>query len=159
MHSSCAYKFTRNSSSVKINASLYKSSTSLTISLIGIILILLTIGVVGYIIVTDVTNSVSTTVNSGSAYDNLTQLKSDYNNLSQKYSALNEQLGTHAENNVKTNYNEGKLKLSELNETINSIESDINKGASDKIISSEINQAKEDIKEAEEVYNNITASK
>ena len=129
-------------------------TTSLTISLIGIILILLTIGVVGYIIVTDVTNSVSTTVNSGSAYDNLTQLKSDYNNLSQKYSALNEQLGTHAENNVKTNYNEGKL-----NETINSIESDINKGASDKIISSEINQAKEDIKEAEEVYNNITASK
>lgn len=134
-------------------------TTSLTISLIGIILILLTIGVVGYIIVTDVTNSVSTTVNSGSAYDNLTQLKSDYNNLSQKYSTLNEQLGTHAENNVKTNYNEGKLKLSELNETINSIESDINKGASDKIISSEINQAKEDIKEAEEVYNNITASK
>ena len=51
------------------------------------------------------------------------------------------------------------MKLSELNETINSIESDINKGASDKIISSEINQAKEDIKEAEEVYNNITASK
>ena len=45
-------------------------TTSLTISLIGIILILLTIGVVGYIIVTDVTNSVSTTVNSGSAYDN-----------------------------------------------------------------------------------------
>lgn len=142
----------------KSRLKLFKT-TSLTISLIGIILILLTIGVIGYILVTDVTNSVSSTVNSGSAYDNLTQLKSEYNNLSQKYSALNQELGIHAENEVKTNFNEGKLKLEELNQTIASIQSDINKGAPDKTIQNEINQAREDIKEAEEVYNNVTSSK
>lgn len=142
----------------KSRLKLFKT-TSLTISLIGIILVLITVGVVGYVVVTEVTDSVSTTVNSGSAYDNLTQLRSEYNNLSQKYSALEQQLGTNADNDVKTTFNEGKLKLSELNESIGSIESDINKGASEETIQNEIKQARDDIKESEEVYNNLTGAK
>ena len=53
-------------------------TTSLTISLIGVILILITIGVIAYIGVSTLTNSVSTTVSSGSAYDQLNQVKSEY---------------------------------------------------------------------------------
>lgn len=131
-------------------------TTSLTISLIGVILILLTIGVIGYVGVSELTNSVSTTVSSGPAYDNLTQLKSEYNNLSYKYSTLDKQLGTNVDPNVKTQFNNGKLKVSELNNTINSIQNDINNGESDQEIQNEINQAREDMNEAEGVYNNIT---
>ena len=59
-------------------------TTSLTISLIGVILILLTVVVAGYVLVSDLTNSVSNTVRTGSSYDNLTQLKSEYANVSQQ---------------------------------------------------------------------------
>ncbi|WP_455646195.1 hypothetical protein [Methanosphaera sp.] len=134
-------------------------TTSLTISLIGIILILLTLFVMGYVFVSGVTNSVSTTVNSGASYDDLNQLKAEYNNLSQKYTSLNQQLGTTPDANTKTTFNNGKIKLSELNQTLTELESDIDKGTSDQAINNKISQAKEELKEAEGIYNNITASK
>ncbi|WP_069592961.1 hypothetical protein [Methanosphaera sp. WGK6] len=134
-------------------------TTSLTISLIGIILILLTLFVVGYIFVSGVTNSVSTTVNSGASYDDLNQLKMEYNNLSQKYTSLNQQLGTMPDANVKTMFNNGKIKLSESNQTLTELESDIGNGKSDQFIKNKISQVREELKEAEGIYNNITASK
>ncbi len=130
-------------------------TTSMTISVIAVVLIIVSIGIAGYVGVSQVTSSVTNTVNSGASYDSLNQLRSEYNNLSKKYTDLDQQLGTSPDATIKTTFNNGKVKLSELNQSISSIESDINKGEDDKIVQDEITQAKEEFKEAEDVYNQL----
>jgi len=131
-------------------------TTSLTISLIGVILILITIGVVAYIGVSGLTNSVSTSVSSGAEYDQLNQIKSQYNNVSESYLSLSNQVTQSKDKNLKTTYNNGKLKLSEANTTINSIENDIHNGKSEDVIKSKIDSVNEDLNFVKETYSNIT---
>lgn len=134
-------------------------TTSLTISLIAVLLILVSIGIVAYIGVSDVSNSVSNTVSNGASYDSLNQLKSSYANLSKQYQALDDKLGNRPDVNVKSTFNNGKLKLSELNQSIGSIESDISKGESDEVINAEIKDANEQLREATDIYNQLTSSR
>lgn len=134
-------------------------TTSLTISVIGVILILLTVGVGGYLIVSGVTNTVSTTVSSGSAYDQLDQLKSDYGNISIKYDDLNKKLGTNPDPVVKTNFNNGRLKLSEINQTLSSIQSDISNGKPESDINSKMDKVKNELKEVKDLYGQLTGTK
>jgi predicted PurR-regulated permease PerM len=132
-------------------------TTSLTISLIGVILILITIGVIAYIGVSSVTNSVSTSVSSGAEYDQLNQLKSQYNNVSETYMSISNQITQSKDKNLKTTYNNGKLKLSEANTTINSIEKDIHNGKSEDVIKSKVDSVNEDLKFVKETYSNLTS--
>lgn len=141
----------------KSRLKLFKT-TSLTISVIGIILILLTIVVIGYVAVSGLSNTVSTTVSSGSAYDQLDVLKSEYGNISQKYSDLNSKLGQNPDTGVKTTYNNGKIKLSEVGQGLSSIQSDINAGKSDEEIQTKMNKTREDLKEVEDIYKQISGT-
>ena len=130
-------------------------TTSLTISLLGVILILLTIGVIGYVAVSGLSDTVSTTVSSGSAYDQLDQVKSQYNDINSKYIQLDKKLGTDPDAGVKTTFNTGKVKLSEINQTLTSIQSDINNGKSEADVQKKLNQTKNDLNEVNEIYNQI----
>lgn len=134
-------------------------TTSLTISLLGVILILITIGVIAYIAVSGLTNSVSSTVNSGASYDELNQLKSQYVNVSQQYSSINNDVIASEDQNLKMIYNNGKLKLSQINTTLSSIETDIHNQKSDSEIKPKIDSVKENLKYVRETYSNITTSK
>ena len=133
-------------------------TTSLTISLIAIILIVVSIGVVAYIGVTDLSSSVTHTVNSGSAYESLNQIKADYGNLSKQYDELDKQLGTKPDIEAKSQFNTGKIKLSEVNQSITEIEGDISKGESEENINKQLDQAKEELKSARETYSQLTQS-
>ncbi|MCD7781235.1 MAG: hypothetical protein LUG89_00835 [Methanosphaera sp.] len=131
-------------------------TTSLTISLLAVILLLITVFVIAYMGVASVTDTVTTTVDSGSSYDQLNQIKSHYNNLTSQYDDLNERLGTSPDTTTKTTFNEGKIKLSEANQTIAEIESSINNGESQDDINDLISTANSQLEEAEGVYNNIS---
>lgn len=133
-------------------------TTSLTISLIGIILILISIGVIAYIGVSGLTNSVSTTVNSGSSYDQLNQLKSEYSNVSEQYLSISDKVATSSDQNLKTRYNEGKIKLSEANTTLSTIESMINNGKPDDEIQAQVKSAKENLEYVKSNYSNLTTT-
>ena len=139
----------------KSRLKLFKT-TSLTISLIGVILILLTIGVIGYITVSGLSDSVSTTVSSGSSYDQLDQVKSQFTDINNRYTELEKKLGTDPDAGVKTTFNTGKVKLSEINQTLTSIQSDINNGKSETDIQKKLNKTKTDLNEVNEIYNQIT---
>ena len=130
-------------------------TTSLTISLIGVILILLTIGVIGYIAVSGLSNSVSTTVSSGSSYDQLDQVKTQYEEVNSKYENLNKKLGTNPDPAIKTTFNTGKVKLSEASQSLSSIQNDITNGKSEEDIQLKLNQTKNKINEANDIYNQI----
>ncbi|RAP47029.1 MAG: hypothetical protein BZ135_03030 [Methanosphaera sp. rholeuAM6] len=132
-------------------------TTSLTISLIGVILILLTIGVIGYVVVSGLSDSVSTTVSSGSAYDQLDQLKTEYNDINNKFTELGKKLGTNPNPDVKTTYNVGKVKLSEISQSLSSLQNDISNGEPDSVIQPKMNKTESQIKEANEIYNQIVS--
>ena len=134
-------------------------TTSLTISLIGVILILLTVGVIAYVAVSGLTNTVSSTVSSGSSYDQLDQLKSQYNNVSANYENLNKKLGTSPDPTIKTQFNNGKIKLSEVNQSLSSIQNDINNGKSESDIQVKMNKTRTDLKEVEGLYEQLVGSK
>ena len=129
-------------------------TTSLTISLLGVILILITIGVIAYIGVASLTNTVSDTVSSGASYDQLTSLQSQYSNTSDKYLSLNEQIISSNDNNLKLRYNEGKLKLSKVNTTIYSLET--NNELTEEEVNEKINSIQQNLKEVNELYNEFT---
>lgn len=130
-------------------------TTSLTISIIGVLLILLTVGLIGYVAVSGLSNSVSTTVSSGSSYDQLDQVKTQYEEINNKYENLNKKLGTNPDPNIKTTFNTGKVKLSEISQSISSIQNDINNGKSEEDIQKNLNQTRNKIKEVNDIYNQI----
>ena len=141
----------------KSRLKLFKT-TSLTISLIGVVLILLTVGVIGYVTVSGLTNTVSNTVSSGSSYDQLDVLKSEYGNTSKKYEDLNAKLGTSPNPNVKTKFNDGKIKLSEAGQKVSSIQADIDRGKTGQDVNDKINQTQGLLKEANDIYNEISGT-
>ena len=138
----------------KSRLKLFKT-TSLTISLLGVLLILLTVVVVAYVAVSFVSDTVSTTVSSGSSYDQLDQVKAQYNEVNNKYTELNKKLGTSPDPSVKTTFNTGKIKLSEAEQLLSSNQNDIGNGKPESEIQSKINQTKNKIGEANDIYNQI----
>lgn len=138
----------------KSRLKLFKT-TSLTISLLGIFLILLTVVVIGYVAVSGLSDSVTTTVNSGSSYDQLDQVKAQYNDINKKYTDLGNKLGTNPDPGIKTTYNTGKVKVDEISQSLTAIKNDIDNGKSEVEIQTKLNQTKEDIKEANDIYNQI----
>jgi uncharacterized protein (UPF0333 family) len=140
----------------KSRLKLFKT-TSLTISLIGVILILLTIGVIGYVAVSGLISSVSTTVSSGSAYDQLDQVKTQYDDINNKYIELDKKLGTNPDPAVKTTFNTGKVKLSEISQSLSIIQSDIKNGKPDKEVQEKLNQTRDKIQEVNDIYTQIVS--
>jgi uncharacterized protein (UPF0333 family) len=140
----------------KSRLKLFKT-TSLTISLIGVILILLTIGVIGYVAVSGLSSSVSTTVSSGSAYDQLDQVKTQYDDINNKYIELDKKLGTNPDPAVKTTFNTGKVKLSEISQSLSIIQSDIKNGKPDKEVQEKLNQTRDKIQEVNDIYTQIVS--
>jgi hypothetical protein len=63
-------------------------ATSMTISILGIFMILATVGVFAYIGVQGLSSKVTSNVDSGSAYDQLAALKSEYTSLSNQFDAI-----------------------------------------------------------------------
>lgn len=131
-------------------------TTALTISLIAILLIILSVGIIVYVGVINTSNSVTNSVSNGASYDSLNQLKSDYSNLSKQYNTMDKQLGSSPDVNVKSTFNNGVLKLSEVNHTIESIESDISKGEDESVVNEEISKAKNELKEARDIYDQLS---
>ena len=130
-------------------------TTSLTFSLIGIILILFTAGVFIYMGVTGVTSSISSTVDNSGSYDDLSVVKAQYANVSSKYDSIKSAMSDSKDYGKKDTYNNGRLKLSEVNGLITEIEGDISRNQPKDQVNAKINQAKQLINEADEIYTSL----
>ena len=58
---------------------------------------------------------------------------------------------------VKTTYNVGKVKLSEISQSLSSLQNDISNGEPDSVIQPKMNKTESQIKEANEIYNQIVS--
>ena len=93
----------------KSRLGLFKS-TSMLISVVGIIMIISTIIVVAYVGYSMVSSGITNEISSGTQYDELAALKSEYNNLSVKFDSVKSTFYAGGPDDVKV-YNDAKLEL------------------------------------------------
>ena len=105
----------------KSRLSLFKS-TSMLISVVGIIMIISTIIVVAYVGYSIVSTGITNEISSGTQYDELAELKAEYSNLSVKFDSIKSTYYAGDSGDVKV-YNDAKLELTRANSAIENVQS------------------------------------
>ena len=105
----------------KSRLSVFKS-TSMLISVVGIIMIISTIIVVAYVGYSMVSEGITDEISSGTQYDELAELKSAYSDLAMKFDNVKSTYYAGGANEVKI-YNDARLELSRANSAIENVQS------------------------------------
>ena len=137
----------------KSRLSLFKS-TSMMISVVGIIMIISTIIVVAYVGYSVVSNGITNEISSGTQYDELAELRSSYNNLSVKFDSIKATYYAGGPDDVKV-YNDAKIELSRADSAIQNVQSALDAGKPSNEVDSRIDFAKEKLKTANQAYNEL----
>lgn len=124
----------------KSRLSLFKS-TSMLISVVGIIMIISTIIVVAYVGYSIVSTGITNEISSGTQYDELAELQSAYNNLSVKFDSIKSTYYAGDTNDVQV-YNDAKLELTRANSAIENVQSALDAGKPSNEVDSRIEFAK-----------------
>ena len=137
----------------KSRLSLFKS-TSMLISVVGIIMIISTIIVVAYVGYSIVSSGITNEISSGTQYDELAELQSEYTNLSLKFDSIKATYYAGGADNVKF-YNDAKLELTRADSAIQNVKSALDAGKPSNEVDSRIDFAKEELKTAKKAYNTL----
>ncbi|WP_458454114.1 hypothetical protein [Methanobrevibacter sp.] len=137
----------------KSRLSLFKS-TSMLISVVGIIMIIATIVVVAYVSYSMVSTGITNEISSGTQYDELAELKATYDNLSMKFDSIKSTYYAGGADDVQV-YNDAKLELTRANSAIENVQSALDAGKPSNEVDSRIEFAKEELKTATQAYNNL----
>ena len=137
----------------KSRLSLFKS-TSMLISVVGVIMIISTIIVVAYVGYSTVSNGITNEISSGTQYDELAELRSSYNNLSAKFENIKATYYAGGPDDVKV-YNDAKIELSRADSAIQNVQSALDAGKPSNEVDSRIDFAKEKLKTAADAYKEL----
>ncbi len=137
----------------KSRLSLFKS-TSMLISVVGIIMVVATIIVVAYVGYSMVSSGITNEISSGTQYDELAELQAEYGNLSVKFDSVKATYYAGDTNDVKV-YNDAKLELTRANSAIENVQSALDAGKPSNEVDSRIEFAKEKLKTADAAYNSL----
>ena len=137
----------------KSRLSLFKS-TSMLISVVGIIMIISTIIVVAYVGYSMVSSGITNEISSGTQYDELAELKASYSNLSIKFDSVKATYYAGGADDVQV-FNDAKLELTRANSAIENVQSALDAGKPSNEVDSRIEFAKEKLDAANKAYNNL----
>lgn len=130
-------------------------ATSMSISVLGIILILATIAIVAYMGIYAISKTVSSDVGSGSAYDQIAVLNSDYSTLSNQFDDVKTTVDNSNNDNLKTAFNNANLELVKAQSAISDASSAVSAGKSQDEIKSRISTAQTQLQTAESSLSNV----
>ena len=128
----------------------------MTISLLGILLIVLMIGVFAYIGIAGLTSKVSSNVDSGSAYDQLASLNQEYNQLSNQLNGVKSKADGSQNGKIQSDYTNADLALVKANSAIGDVESALSTNAPASEVNSRISIAANQLKQAQTSINIVT---
>ena len=137
----------------KSRLSLFKS-TSMMISVVGIIMIILTVIVVAYVGYSIISSDITNDISSGTQYDELAELKAEYDNLSVKFDTVKSTYYAGGPDEVKK-YNDAKIELSRAKSAIENVQSALDAGKPSNDVDSRISFAKEKLEVANNAYNTL----
>ncbi|MDD1774088.1 MAG: hypothetical protein LUQ24_01010 [Methanobacterium sp.] len=132
-------------------------ATSMTISLLGIIMVLVTIGIGGYLLFQALSSTISTDVGSGTSYDKIAALKADYNSLNSQYAETKISIEKMNNKNATTSYDLAELELISAQTDIADAESAITAKKSSDEINSRIEQAQKQLVVANQALKDLQA--
>lgn len=137
----------------KSRLNLFKS-TSMLISVVGIIMIISTIVVVAYVGFSIVSSGITNEISSGNQYDELAELKSSYSVWITIWwcKSLYYDNGDTAQ---VQKYNDARLELTKADSAIQNVQSALDSGKSSNEVDSRIDFAKEKLQNATVAYNNL----
>ena len=124
------------------------------ISVLGIIMIISTIIVVAYVGYSIVSTGITNEISSGTQYDELAELKAEYNNLSVKFDGIKPSYYAGDADDIKV-YNDAKLELTRANSAIENVQSALDANKPSNEVDSRISYAKEKLDIANQAYNNL----
>lgn len=130
-------------------------ATSMSISVLGILMIIATIILFGYIGITAISSTISSDVGSGSAYDQLAILKSEYNTLEGQFNNLKTDVDNSGNSDIKTAYTNAKLELVKAKAAISDVESAISSGKSKEEVQKRIDAAQVQLNTAKTSFSNL----
>ena len=137
----------------KSRLSVFKS-TSMLISVVGIIMIVSTIIVVAYVGYSMVSEGITDEISSGTQYDELADLKSSYSDLVMKFDNVKSTYYAGGASEVKI-YNDARLEVSRANSAIENVQSALDAGKPSNEVDSRIDFAKQKLQAANNAYNNL----
>ncbi len=130
--------------------------TSMSISVLGILLILATLVIFAYIGISALTTSVSTGVDSGSSYDQIAVLQTGYNNLNEELLNIKPSVDVSSNNNTQFNYYVNvELQLVKTQNAINSAQSALSSGQPSSVVQSRIAAAQNQLEIAKSNFSTL----
>lgn len=129
-------------------------STSMLISIVGIIMIISTIIVVGYVGYSIISEDITNEISAGTQSDELAELKSSYNDLSAKFDSVKSTYYAGGSEDVQT-YNNAKLELTRADSAIKNVESALDADKPSNEVDSRIDFAKEKLNKANDAFNSL----
>ena len=139
----------------KSRLSLFKS-TSMLISVLGVIMIIATVAAVAYVGFSVVSSSLTGGISSGTQYDQLAELKTDFSNLEVQYNETGNKIYMMNNITLEREYVNAQVELVRVKNDISDVESalSMNKPASE--VDKRLQLAKDDLKIAQEAYNSLS---
>ena len=137
----------------KSRLSLFKS-TSMMISIVGIVMIIATIIVVAYVGFSIVNESITDEISSGNQYDDLAELKSEYADLESKFESIKGTYYSGGPDDVQK-YNNAKLELTRASSAIENVQSALDSDKPSNEVDSRIEFAKDKLATARQAYDDL----
>lgn len=138
----------------KSRLNLFKS-TSMLISVLGVLMIFSTMLVAGYIGFNVISSGITSGVSSGSQYEVLNSLKSNYIELEAKFNSTKPTIFAGSDNVKEQEYINAELELVIANSAISDVESALKSGKSSSEVDKRIKTAQEKLSIASESYNKV----
>lgn len=130
-------------------------STSMLISIVGVIMIISTIIVVGYIGFSMVSSGLTNDISSGNQYDDLALLENQFNNLSIKFDDIKSKYYSDKDSSAMDQYNNAKLELTRAQTAIDNVKSALDSGKPSNEVDSRLDFAQKQMQKAAKAYESL----
>jgi hypothetical protein len=132
-------------------------ATSMTISILGVLMVIFTIAILVYIGFQGISSQVSTNIDKGSAYDELALLKSEYGSLKMQYDSLSDEIKGSNKTELDKAYVNAELELVKANSAISDVESALDANKPIEEVNSRLYIAKKQLQKARSSLSNVQA--
>ncbi|MBO5840160.1 MAG: hypothetical protein J6O99_04175 [Methanobrevibacter sp.] len=139
----------------KSRLSLFKS-TSMLISVLGVIMIIATVAAVAYVGFSVVSSSLTGGISSGTQYDQLAELKTNYSNLEVQYNETGNKIYMMDNITLEREYVNAQVELVRVKNDISDVESALSMSKPASEVDKRLQLAKDDLKIAQEAYNSLS---
>ena len=123
-------------------------ATSMTISVMGVLMIVATVAILAYLGFQSLSSFISDDASSNNANDQLTSLRSEYSSLKTQFDSVKVQVQKSSNTQLKEDYNAAELELIKTQSAISDVESAISVGKPSDEVTARIETAKLQLEKA-----------